>query len=326
METDVSGHEVSVTAFSIEVGHRWTLTVTPQSDGSVAVVRTLSGSGGIAGGTPSAKAAFGPFAFDSSASGTARLRVQAARGGVFPNQATADRFLEHAIVNSAKVWGDFPSDWTSAEGGEELSGMIGRAIGAKGSKDRLSLFGVSASGDVALGGRIARGGIVTLYGRLGLDGEVSVPFIPSPRGHGREEWMTEYTFSREGPRELAFRRVDAGDHGDRSTETVLRLDLRDAENRAIAQPLIDTRWPWPLDMKGRINDVIRRIGTHGTVERTVLAIDDASIGASGSVQGAWKFGAAGRLIRVHKRLVEAKARTGGADRDRFDCAPGVRPR
>ena len=50
-------------------------------------------------------------------------------------------------------------------------------------------------------------------------------------------------------------------------------------------------------------------------------IDDESIGASGSVQGAWKFGAGGRLIRVHKRLVEASARTGGAERDRFDCAP-----
>ncbi len=319
MKTDISGHEVSVTAFSIEVGHRWTLTVTPQSDGSVAVVRTASGSGGIAGGPRRATRGLGPVVFDHSASGAARLRVQEARGWVFPDQATADRFLDHAIFNSFNQWGDFPVDWTSVDGGGELSGMIGTAIGARGAKDRLQVFGVNASGDDALGARFANG-VVTLYGRLGLDGEISVPFFPSPIGHGREEWVAEYTFDGKGPRELAFRRVDASDHGERSTETVMRLDLRNAGNRAVAEPLIDTRWPWPLDLRNRVDDVIRRIGTHGTIERTVLEIVDESTGVSGSVQGTAKYGASFKSINVHKRLVEATARTGGAERDRFDCA------
>ena len=141
LSSDLTGHEVSVTAFSIEVGHRWTLTVTPQSDGSVAIVRTASGSGGIAAGTPGAGGGFGPIALDAGASIGARARVQMARGWVFPDQVTAARFLEHAVVNSLNEWGDFPADWVSIEGGREVSGAIGEAIGGKGFKDRCNCSG-----------------------------------------------------------------------------------------------------------------------------------------------------------------------------------------
>jgi hypothetical protein len=318
LTSDTSGHEVSVTAFSIEVGHGWTLTVTPQSDGSVSIVRTASGTAGLVAGTPGAGGGIGPIALDPGASIGARARVQAARGWVFGDQATAARFLEHAVVNSLNEWGDFPADWTSVENGRDMMGSIGEAIGGKAALDRLQLFGITASAEGALGARIASGA-VTLYGRLALDGDVSVPFFGSVAGNGREEWLAEYTFGRDGPRELAFRRLDATAHGDRSVDTLMRLDLRDPANRAVAQPLLDTRLPWPPSIRPRVDAVLRRIGTHGTVERTVFEVADDSIGASGSVRGPWKFGASGKLIRVHKRLVEATARTGGAERERFDC-------
>ena len=48
--SDTTGGEGSVTAFSVEIGGKWTLTVTPQSDGTVAVVRTAGGSAGVTGG------------------------------------------------------------------------------------------------------------------------------------------------------------------------------------------------------------------------------------------------------------------------------------
>ena len=78
---------------------------------------------------------------------------------MFPDQATADRFLDHAIVNSFNQWGEFPVDWTSVDGGGELSGMIGTVIGARSAKDRLQVFGVNASGDDARGARFANGTI-----------------------------------------------------------------------------------------------------------------------------------------------------------------------
>ncbi len=317
LKTDVEGHEVSVTAFSVEVGRRGTLTVTPQSDGSVAVVQARSGSAGWSESKTGGGWSLGPVALDPGVSAGARARVQYARGWQFPDQATAYRFLEHSFINGLNEWGDFPSDWYSLESGREAAGAIAIAVGGQEFLERGQLGAAAVSGDAALGVKIARGRVVTIYGRVGIDGEVTVPFLPSPRGHGREEWLVEYTFSRDGPREIAFRRMDASDHGGRSTETVMRLDLRDPSNLAVARPLLDTRLPWPGALRGRVDAVLARIGTHGTVERTVSEVADDSVGGSASAR---RFGLAGKLIRVHRRLVEATARTGGAERDRFDCA------
>ncbi len=319
IKTDVNGHEVSVTAFSVEVGRRGTLTVTPQSDGSVAVVQARSGSVGWSDGLRGGGWSLGPVSLEPGVSAGARARVQHARGWQFPDQATAKRFLEHSFFNGLNEWGDFPADWSSLEGGREASGAIAVAVGGKEFLERGQLGAASASGDAALGVKIARGRVVTLYGRLGFDGEVTVPFLPSPRGHGREEWLVEYTFSRDGPREIAFRRIDATVRGDRSEESVMRLDLRDPENLAVARPLLDTRLPWPRALRGRVDAVLARIGTHGTVERTVSEVADDSVGGSLAIRGAGKFGLAGKLIRVHRRLVDATARTGGRERERFDC-------
>jgi hypothetical protein len=101
---------------------------------------------------------------------------------------------------------------------------------------------------------------------------------------------------------------------------VARLDLRDPGNLAVARPLIDTRLPWPPHVLERWQDVMRRIGTHGTIERTVSTVEDDSVGASGSVRAGYRFGGGGKVIRIHKRLVEATAHTGGSGaRERFDC-------
>ena len=59
-----------------------------------------------------------------SADATGRLRVQVARGWEFKDQATADRFLAHAIRNTVDER-DFPAAWHSLEGGDELSASVG---------------------------------------------------------------------------------------------------------------------------------------------------------------------------------------------------------
>ena len=48
--SETTGHEATATAFSIELGHRLTLTVVPNSDGSVTVVRTAGGIAGVSTG------------------------------------------------------------------------------------------------------------------------------------------------------------------------------------------------------------------------------------------------------------------------------------
>ncbi|HET6550417.1 MAG TPA: hypothetical protein VFG79_18275 [Solirubrobacter sp.] len=312
LSSDVKGHEASVTAYSIEVGHRWTLTVTPRSDGSVGVVRVGSGSIGATGGW-STGFALGPVRFEAGATGAARGRVHGALGWEFRDRAAAGRFLDHALLNTFNLR-DFPATWESVEQGGELSGMVGVALGGEQYRERGDLVGADAAAASAIGGRIGRGGVVTLYGRAALDApELTLPFMP-PRGGGHDEWVGEYTLGRDGPRELAFRTADA--NGDRVTETVARLDLRDPETLAAARPLRHSPFPWHAD---RVRAVLRRIDTHGTVERAVSTVDDRSVGASGHVAGGIKFGAGGRLIKIHRTLVEATARTGGRERERFDC-------
>ncbi len=318
LRSDITGGEASLTAFSIEIGGRTTLTVTPQSDGSVDVVRNAGVSGGASAGVGPQWSA-GPIAFDVGVSGSIRQRVQAARGWHFPDHATAERFLEHSVRNSVDG-GRWPPTWRSAEDAHELSGMAGVATGGKDFDDRGDILGAGVAGQWGVGYRRTREGLSTVYGRLALDGpELSLPLLPSV-GRGRNEWLVEYTYGPDGPRELAFRTATPGKLGNRVTEVVGRLDLRDGANRAVAGALIELRAPWPRDVAARVRAVADRIVTHGIVERTVFDVDDNSSGVSGSIRAPIKFGGGGRRIEIHKRLVDAGARTGGPrERERFDC-------
>ena len=76
-----------------------TLTVTPQSDGSVAGRAHGGRSARARRPAPAAGCRCGPVQVRGGAEGAARARVQAARGWVFPDSATADRFLEHSVSN-----------------------------------------------------------------------------------------------------------------------------------------------------------------------------------------------------------------------------------
>jgi hypothetical protein len=101
--------------------------------------------------------------------------------------------------------------------------------------------------------------------------------------------------------------------------THLRLDLRDPGNLAVARSLLATR---PSELRERAEAVFRRIETHGIIERTVSEVSDDSRAASFSIQLGAKVGLSGKRIEVHRKLVEATARTGGPrERERFDCQP-----
>ncbi|MBE2318550.1 hypothetical protein DVA67_021395 [Solirubrobacter sp. CPCC 204708] len=312
LKTDVTGHEATGTAFSIELGHRLTLTVTPNSDGTVTVVRSASGTAGGSGGV-GYDVAVGPVAFQLGGNAGLTARVQAARAWVFPDQAAADEFLRHAVVNGFR-WERFPPAWNSIEGGEEVSAALGLAFGGK---EQADLIGVAASGQAALGARIAPGRVVTVYGRVATDGpELQLPLTPST-GLGKHEWLAEVTFGPDGPRELAFRHAAASELDSRVTETVSRLDLRDPANRAVAAPLLAMKWPWRD--RAALAAAAERISTHGTIERTVSSVEDDTRGISGSVKGGWKFGGSVKRIKVHRSLVSASARAGGFERQRYDC-------
>jgi hypothetical protein len=317
LRTDIKGHEVTGTAFSIELGGRETLTVTPQSDGTVSVVRTVGGSVGVADGIGAGYSA-GPVAIEVGPSGAARARVQVARAWSFPDQAGAARFLEHAVRNTVNEH-EFPAAWHSLEGGAELAASVGASVGHKDVKERADLVGAAASASAALGGRVARDGTITLYGRLMAQADFTWPVL-STAGHGTNQWVVEYTFDRHGPRELAFRTATPSDWNHQLTETVGRLDLRDPGNLAAARSLVDAAFPWPPDLVGRVRDVFHRIETNGTIEQTTSAVDDDTWGVSAHESGEVKFGVSYTRIKTHRTLIDATALTrGSSERDRFDC-------
>lgn len=315
LDADMTGHELSATVFSIDVGHRTTLTVTERSDGTVGVVRTVGGHAGVSGGSGGGVGA-GPVQASVGVDGAARFRVQAARGWDFPDRPTAERFLKHAVLNTFNE-ADFPATWHSLEGGDELSGSVGAVLGGKDAGGTAGSASVAAG--QALGGRIGRDGVVTLYGRVGAEAEASAPFKPA-WGPGRAELLVEYTVGRDGPRELVFRTaVPQNRSGTRVADTAYRLDLRVPENRAVARSLVDAAWPWPTELRGAIRAVFDRIGTHGTIERLVSEVEDDGSGFGASGKAGVEFGATFKRIAVHRSLVEASARAGGFERRRLDC-------
>ncbi len=317
LSSETSGHEVSVSVAIYDAGRRTTLTVTSRSDGTVSVVRSGGVQVGLSVGV-GGDVSLGPLVFDIGTKGGLRERVDVARAWEFPDQATADRFLDHALLNTVNER-DFPAAWHSVDDTRELSLMVGAAVGAKGFDDHGDVAGIAGSGGAILGGRLARDGVMTVYGRAVIDGpDITFPFLPAI-GPGREEAVVEFSFDAEGPRGIAIRRAVPHDWGKRVEETVGRLDLRDPTNLAVARSLIDARLPWPPHLHRQAQLLGRRIATHGIVERTVMEVVDESAGVSGSIRAGMKAGASYKRIKVHRKLLEATARTGGAERERFDC-------
>jgi hypothetical protein len=314
LKSDTTGGEGFVTAFSVEVGGKWLLTVTPRSDGSVAITRTAAGSVGATGGI-GPEFTLGPVKGAANAGAAARLGIQAARGWTFPDQGTAQRFLQHAVRNGFDD-AHWPSAWESGEVAAEVTGNAGFGAGADGYKEGLELFSIAAGAQGAIGARRTRDGLVTTYARVVADGpELSLALMKSPLGVGKAEWIAEYTRGPDGPRELVFRTARPAKLGNHVTETVARLDLRDPSNLALARALIGS----PGTAAKRA--LAERILTHGVVETNEIDVEDDSKGASLSFSGGWKFGLGGKHVTVHRTLVKATVQRGALSGRRLDCVP-----
>jgi hypothetical protein len=323
LKSDTTGWEVSGSAMIVDLGGKFTLTVTPQSDGSVSVVRAAAGTKGLSDGAKFELHA-GPVQIDVGVDGTIAKRIQGAVGWEFPDLATAERFLEHSVRNTLdlKRW---PPTWHSTENASEIAAMAGLKLGGSDRSEHYDLVGVSAFAQFAEGARRGRDGSVTLYSRTTFDGpEVTLPGLPSV-GRGRNDAIVEYTVGPDGrPRELAFRTAWPDRRGNQVTETVRRLNLRDPENLAAARPLLEHRLPWPPGNGPRKQAVLQQIAERGSTETSVYAVEDDSKGASGALKGGLELGLGVKHISVHRTLLRASARRGALVGRRLDCAVRTR--
>jgi len=310
------GDGVAITVVSIRVGENHDWTVAERSDGSVLVTRGDGDEAGLSGGV-----GFEAGPLRLGLDGNFGFTVGSGMAWELPDAATAARFLWEAKRTATLDLRRWPPVWRAGEAGLAANGWGGLGVSLEGSRGYANgLAGVEISAESAAGARVGRG-VTTLY----LRSETSGPQLEDPFGQGvgpraGGPVMAEYTLDRSGPRELAFRAAGPGARPGELVETVARLDLRDASNRAVAARLLRRRAPWPPSVLEDLRAVIRHTVAVGTVERSVYAVSDQSS----------DFALAGRLgvelgleldrTKVDRRLVSATAWTGGSRaRAREDC-------
>src|SRR4051812_938075 len=331
LRSDTNGAEAGVSVFSVDLGARGTLTVTPQSDGTVAAALAAGGGAGVSGGLGTDLGA-GPLHAQVGAGAGAGGRVAAGRGWTFPDATSARRFLA-GLPRSALHGPRWPPARGSVEGGVDAYARAGASLGRNagapaadgGDADsgdaggaRAEVLAGAVSAGATVGARRTRDGLTTLYLRANADAAVAVALFPDV-GTGPVQFVAEYTSGPDGPRELAFRRAVPARRGNGVTETIARLDLRDPANWAVARPVVAGLRIADVDA------VLQRIRVAGTTERYVSAVRDNTRGASASLKLGLKFGVSGTRIEIHRQLVDASARTAGSgERERFDCTGQLR--
>jgi hypothetical protein len=317
LSSHTGGGEGGLTVFSADFGARGTLTMTRQSDGTVAAALAVGGRRGISGGLGLDVHA-GPLQLDAAVTGTAGVRLTAGRGWTFPDGLSAREFAEHlpdSLVETVR----YPPSWVSAEGAADLSASGGLSAGQAGAAAELVSGG--AGGELAAGFRYSPADhALTSYLRAAVDTpELVFPLLPS-QGGGRVQWLVEYTRDRAGPREVVLRHADPSDGGNRVTETVARLNVRDPANWAVAHALVED-YHGPAAVARAAEAVLRRIREAGVTERYVSTVADNTSGVALSFAAGLKFSFDARKVKIDKRLLEASAWTpGSAERERFDCA------
>ena len=316
----VRGGGGAITVVSVRLGERHEWTVARRSDGSVLVTRVDGDEAGVSGGVGFTA---GPLRL--GADGRLGITLAAGTGWEFRDAAAAARFLGDLEHGSARDYTRWPPAWRSGEAGLAAAGEAGLGV-RLGGEDGVDsgVTGVETSAQSAVGVRLAPG-LTTVYLRTEADGpRLSDPFgqaVGSPRVG---PVLVEYTRDRDGPRELAFRAVGPGGRSEETVETIARLDLRDAGNRAVAARLLRHRAPWPPAVRDDLLAVIRHTVAVGTVERNVYTVDDDSDELAISGRVGVEIGIELERAAIDRRLVSATAWTAGSHaRAREDCLEPV---
>jgi len=299
------GFTLTVASIRLGSGEEWTAAT--RSDGSVLVTRSRRRSGGGAVGVGVQAS---PLGLEFGVKGKLDFTVDAGSAWEFPDAASAVRFLK------ARDEDRVPPTWRFGEAGALLTGTAGAKVGG------ATLTGVEATAEAAAGARVGHGH-KTLYVRAKLDSRATA-WMPGDRrtayGPSTGDVMTEITSDAHGVREIAFRTARRGPRPGQLTEWVARLDLRDPANRAVAEPLLSRRLPWPPGVLSDLRAVAVRTAQAGTVERAVYAVRDESQEFEVAARLGIAFGIDADKIDVDKRLVAASAWTPGSqERVREDC-------
>jgi hypothetical protein len=272
-----------------------------QSDGSAVVTRLGENE---VGGTVGVGVTFSPADIDASARATGTVGYGGGFAWRFPDAAAARAFLDTARRDGPP--GEPDVRWDGLTGDARASADVALAD--------LASAGVSVSADGAIGLRRdgARKTVTLDLGSADPAFMFDVPGFAAP-APGRRAVVAEVTWEADAVRELVLRTARAADG--RLEELGARLDLRDARSRAIAQNVLR-----PGRTADDLRALMRRVATHGVVERTGYTVEEDSRGFNVAGRLGVALGLSHERVTSERRLVDATAWIrGGPPQRRFDC-------
>jgi hypothetical protein len=285
-------------------GHgEWLLAL--QSDGSAVVTRLEENE---VGGTVGVGLTFTPAGIEGGASAAATIGYRGGKAWRFADAAAARAFLDGARGDAALQAAREPDmRW------DAIAGVSTAAAGA--AIADLARAGVTTAADGAIGLR-RDGARKTLTLDLGAEDPgfaLDLPGFPAPPA-GVRSVIAEVTWEAGVVRDLAVRTATSKDG--RLEELTGRLDLRDPENRAIAERILRPGAHTPDDLRA----LARRIATDGVVERDGYTVAERRRGFSVAGRLGVALGLSHERITAERRLVDAVASVrGGPPQRRFDC-------
>jgi hypothetical protein len=308
-----NGGSVTLSIVLVRIGEGGEWTLARRSDGTLLVTHSDERRAGVGAG-------IGLALGEVEAGATVSLDGTFATGSAWelPSIAAASALLQAARDGRPLA----APTWRFGTLGEEAQARAGvNGLG-------VELTGVEATARGAAGMRIGKGE-QTLYLHAGVELTDPLGALPSdpargssgaPAGGRTGPLLLALTRDAHGLRELAFRRVARGARPHEVVETVGRLDLRDPENRAVADRLLRNRLPWPRTVVPALRAVLLRTAQAGTIERSVYAVHDRTHEFNVAARLAVELGLETSRVEVARHLVAASAWTHGSpERRRVDC-------
>lgn len=284
-------------------GHgEWQLAL--ESDGGAVVTRLEESE---AGGTLGAGLTFSPVGLDAGARLVLTAGYRSGRAWRFADAAEAGAFLDRAMRDASVHEGRAPHirwDGLAATGDGEVSAAVAG----------LASAGLDAGAESVIGLR-REGGRRTLTVDLRSEAPelaVDLPGFPAAPGAGAS-LVADVTWEGREALELVLR--TAAEREGRSEEIAVRLDLRDAVNRALAERLLV-----PGGTRGDLEALARRAAAAGIVERAGYVTRERRRGISLAGRLGVSLGISHERVTSERRLVDAVAWIRGAPPvRRFDC-------
>lgn len=311
---EVRGKDDAISLAFLRIGGNDDWTASVNSDGTVALTYSKGGGAGLVAGV-GAESSF--LKLDVGAEASAGFRVLEAKSWTFADRASAKAFL--AGLPATRASPRYPPTWHSGTLASEY------AAGAQAVFKGFDVAVLDTAARLGASVRVGPGHAVTLYDEVTLDAPELRALGTQIVGVGRVRLLQELTYVDGRPVQLALRQAIPSRLGNRMTEVVRRLDLRNPANAFAAHRFTAPATIWPPRFAQELRTLLAFMATEGTTERATYAYNDSSKNVGFAIKAGAELGFSHTAIHISQSLLEASATAPGArPRERFDCVDQLR--